>query len=230
MFLAAALGLASPHVVRTVTWLESAVPDARGNPCCVSAPSRADPELSHVTASLSSPARWRKRPRDFPARRRPSKQQSQRAYRPRRRGIRLAASGIAVLAAVPSGSSRAQDSDSRAAVCFARCSAAISRSQGKSRCSADASPIRRHPDRLPSRLRCSHRLFLIIRHRSDRASTVAMSTILGAATHSCCLAPGKRDPHSEQTPTSPQSPTQWYLESRPREGALLTTSAKQLSV
>ena len=31
-------------------------------------------------------------------------------------------------------------------------------------------------------------------------------------------------------PTSPQSPTQWHLESRRREGALLTTSAKQLSV
>jgi hypothetical protein len=46
----------------------------------------------------------------------------------------------------------------------------------------------------------------------------------------CCLASGKRDPHSEETPTSPQSPTQWHLESRRREGALLTTSAKQLSV
>jgi hypothetical protein len=45
----------------------------------------------------------------------------------------------------------------------------------------------------------------------------------------CCLAPGKRDPHRE-APTSPQSPTQWHLESRRREGALLTTSAKQLSV
>jgi hypothetical protein len=45
----------------------------------------------------------------------------------------------------------------------------------------------------------------------------------------CCLAPGKHDPHRE-APTSPQSPTQWHFESRRREGASLTTSAKQLSV